>query len=160
MEVLACLWSYDDRWMFELRFSKVAWLTSFFFQLLICLACFPMLFASQDFAVWLGFRVMLSLGSALACFLTFPLKSKASRSQGSLESFVALLGLLNLMMTWLLNSHSETSETFRFCAAFQVAAYWVALAPALVTVVGCVFVKGIFLLVALVAPRKLVKVRV
>lgn len=163
MEVVICLWSYDDRWMFEQKFSKAGWVYSIIFQSVILLTSIMMGFCNTDMNVWIGFRLMVSLGTFISCValaVTFDNRGKVQKKfWNHLEFFVALLGCINILLTWNLNFNIEESDYFRYCGQLQVFLYIFALAPMFFTFVGYFIIKVFYLVMAFVKPRSLVKIR-
>ena len=156
-----CLWSYDNRWMFEQKFSKCGWIASCIFQGIILCTSAIMGFFNTEMDVWVGFRIMVCLGTIASCMaLTFESRDKMKKKiWAHLELFVALLGFINILLTWNLTINVEQSEYFRFCGNLQVLLYVFALAPTCLTFIGYFIVKFSYLAMAIVNPSSLVKIR-
>ena len=162
MEISSCLWSYDNRWMFELKFSKIGWILPSVFQFLILTTTIFMGFYSSDMKAWVGFRILVSLGLFLSCLILAVLhenQNKKKKFCGYFELFVGLLGILNLALTLPLCFHQETERIFTSLADLQIFLYFAAVAPLFVTVLGYFFVKIGYLIMALICPMRFVKVK-
>ena len=158
-----CLWSYDNRWMFELKFSKGCWVAGCAFQSLIFLTTILMGCETNEMPVWIAFRIMFSLGSLLSCLILavkFEASSKTKRNfWNHLELIVAILGTINFLLTWSLVNNRERSNYFQYFATLQILLYTFALAPTFFTFIGFFIIKFAYLAMAIVNPSYLIKIR-
>ncbi|OMJ77462.1 hypothetical protein SteCoe_22939 [Stentor coeruleus] len=162
MELVACLWSYDDRWMFESKFTKGAWMLSFGFQSVICLSSAIIGFYSTEIDMWIGFRVLISLGLACCCLLlaiTYESRRKTVRKQWSAEILVSLAGIINLILTWNLVNFFDQSEYIRYSSQVQILLYILVLALPIITSIGCILVKVSCMIISILFPRAFIKIK-
>lgn len=162
MELVACLWSYDDRWMFESKFTKGAWLLSFGFQSLICLSSVIIGFYSAEIDMWIGLRVLISLGLACSCLLlavTHESRRKNIGKQWSTEILISLAGLINVLLTWNLVNFLDQSDYIRYSSQVQIILYILVLVLPIITAIGCILVKVSCVAVSILFPRVFIKIK-
>jgi hypothetical protein len=161
MDLLICLWKYDNRWVFELKFFKSIWLLGSIFQSIILITSIVIGLNCVEVRILIGTRIVVCLGSIIACsILAFEQKSNNKvRLWTNLQIFVALMSLINFFLTWNLNSNTESSVVFRQYTTIQVLLYVLALTPAIINFAGCLLVKTIYISLALLVPSFMIKIR-
>lgn len=161
MEVWAYLWSYDNRWMFEYKFTKTAWIISAIFQGLIAFTTSLIGFFSPVLEYWMAFRLMVSLSSICISFaLTLSGGTKQQRSyQWILELFLVVLGISNSILTLKLGNNTDGRKVVEICSDLQIFMYLTALIPLIVIFIGFFVVKFVYLGFVIFSPEYLVKVR-
>jgi hypothetical protein len=159
MEIIATLWSYDDRWMFQRKFKRPVWFFSSVVTGLISLSSAIIGISSEKLDMWAGFRVVVCVASSVLCFLlgiNYDNKKFNSRKE-YLMITLAVLGLLSLSSTWNLNT--QTSPGLGVLSKVQVYVYSYAIIHILSVISLFFLIKILVLLIAVISPKHLVKIR-
>jgi hypothetical protein len=161
MEILATLWSYDDRWMLQRKFDSSAWFLASFTTALTGVSSLMIGISSENLYIWSTFRILTCVASFILTLLLGLNKfnSKSQVKKNYLVIILAFLGLINLTSTWSLNSQSSSTLGLSILMKLQVYLYNYALFHVLFIVSLFFLIKFLVLFIALTNPKYLVKIR-
>ena len=161
MEILASLWSYDDRWMLQRKFDRSVWFLASFTTALTGISSLLIGISSETLYIWSTFRILTCVASYILTLLLglnkFDSKSQAKKNY--LVIILAFLGLINLTSTWSLSSQPSSTLSLSILIKLQVYLYNYVLFHVLFIASVFFVIKFLVLFIALTHPKYLVKIR-
>ncbi|CAG9328489.1 unnamed protein product [Blepharisma stoltei] len=160
METLIWLWSFDKRWMFGIRCTKIYWWLIVLFQLCFLALSFDISSTGCEATIWMRGRYLISIALIISATLTATIVKVDKITQESSLSLsfpgisTLLFGILSLGWAGYiyLNFPANCNEEFKYFIGVEALLYFLSILPVLVALIWMVLVKTTVIILALAFP--------